>query len=64
MDGSSTLVLLPAKFKKKIWVKKGSYLIVEDSQKAGKTGKSRISGSIETILSDEDVEDLLRKGLW
>ena len=41
-DGQQTLCMLPAKFNKKLWVKRGGYLIIErdaaaDSQQAGQT---------------------------
>ena len=64
MDGASALVLLPARFRKKVWIKKGSYLIVEESPASRGAGKGRISGSIESILSHEDVKDLQQRCLW
>ena len=41
-DGQQTLCMLPAKFNKKLWVKRGGYLIIErddaaDSQQANDT---------------------------
>ncbi len=30
-DGRQTLVLMPAKFNKKLWVKRGGFLLIEDS---------------------------------
>ena len=34
-DGRATLCLLPAMFHKKLWVKKGNYLVVEDAPEVG-----------------------------
>lgn len=64
MDGSSALVLLPARFRKKIWVRRGSYLIVEQTPHADNTSRERISGSIETVLSKEDIKELQQQGSW
>lgn len=64
VNGSSALVLLPAKFRKSMWVGKGSFLIVEQKSQPEEGGKSRISGSIEAILSKDDVHDLKQRGVW
>jgi translation initiation factor IF-2 len=40
-DGRATLVLMPAKFNKKLWVRRGGYLIVEESEEAAADSSSR-----------------------
>lgn len=63
-DGRSTLCLLPAKFHKKVWVRKGSYLIVEDVPEAGGEG-SRVTGQIVTVLFPDHVKQLRKMpGVW
>lgn len=62
VDGTSSLVLLPAKFNKKLWIGKGSYLIVEQNRSS--TDKDRITGSIDRVLHEGDVKELMKQGLW
>ena len=63
-DGRSTLALLPAKFHKKLWVRKGSYLIVEDAAEAGDEG-SRVTGLVAAVLYADHVKQLRRMpGVW
>lgn len=40
-DGARTLVLMPAKFNKKLWVRRGGYLVVDESEEAQADGGSR-----------------------
>ena len=63
-DGASSLVLLPAKFRKKLWIRKGNFLIIEQIHKAESKGKGRISGSIEAVLGQDEIEDLVQRRLW
>ena len=63
-DGRSTLCLLPAKFHKKLWVRKGSFLVVEDAPAAGEEG-SRVTGQIVAVLYADHVKQLRRMpGVW
>ena len=63
-DGRSTLCLLPAKFHKKLWVKNGNYLIVEDAPEAAGEG-SRVTGQILAVLFADHVKQLKRmEGVW
>lgn len=60
-DGRKTLCLLPAKFHKTLWIKKGNYLIVEDCAEAD----SRVTGQIVAVLFADQVKQLKRlKGVW
>jgi hypothetical protein len=63
-DGTSSLVLLPARFNKKLWIRSGTFLVVE--QQSGKeTGdKGRISGTIEDVLYKNDIDHLRRQKFW
>lgn len=62
-DGRSTLVLLPAKFHKKLWIKKGNFLFVEGIEDEG--ADARVTGQIVRVLFDEDVKQLKKmQGVW
>ena len=73
-DGQNSLVLLPARFNKKLWVRRGGYLIVQRQgqgaepakEVSGKDAhKSRISGTIEAVLFAADIAELQRlDGVW
>lgn len=63
-DGRATLCLLPAKFHKKLWVKKGNFLIIEDAPEAAGEG-SRVTGQILAVLFADHVKQLKRmEGVW
>ena len=62
-DGSEQLVLLPAKFNKAIWVRRGAFLIVQQNTEEGNKGK-RINSSIDAILTDSDIAELQDRKLW
>lgn len=60
-DGRNTLCLLPAKFHKKLWIKKGNFLIVEDAAEAD----GRVTGQILSVLFADHVKQLRRMpGVW
>jgi probable RNA-binding protein EIF1AD len=60
-DGHTTLCLLPAKFHKKLWIKKGNYLIIEDTADAD----ARVTGQILAVLFADHVKQLKRmQGVW
>jgi hypothetical protein len=60
-SGRNTLCLLPAKFPKKLWVKVGTFLIVEDVEDAD----SRVTGQIVHVLYEEHVKQLKKMpGVW
>ncbi|GIL77429.1 hypothetical protein Vretifemale_6881 [Volvox reticuliferus] len=62
-DGRQTLVLMPAKFNKKLWVKRGGYLLVEDSPAAGEDTK--VTGTILSVLYDDHIKQLAKMpGVW
>ncbi len=67
-DGAEeSLALLPTKFRKLIWVKRGDFLIVAGASHdfltaAGDRGKVRFM--VEHILYKEQVKHLKAEGLW
>lgn len=44
-SGRRTLCLMPAKFNKKLWVRKGGFVVLEESEQAA-AGDSKITGTI------------------
>ena len=65
-DGTASLVLLPARFNKKLWIRAGTFLVVEQQLSGGEapSGKARISGSIEDVLYKDDIDHLRRQKFW
>lgn len=64
-SGENTLCLLPAKFSKTIWVKKGSYVFVDegDRVKALEAG-NKVTGTISRVLLEDQVRILRRLSSW
>ncbi|CAG8532409.1 17537_t:CDS:2 [Dentiscutata erythropus] len=60
-DGIVTLCILPPKFRSLVWVKRGSYVIIEplESDKVKKIG-----GEIVHVLFPEHVKHLKSEGIW
>ncbi|PNW84714.1 hypothetical protein CHLRE_03g155800v5 [Chlamydomonas reinhardtii] len=62
-DGRQTLVLMPAKFNKKLWVKRGGFVMVEDSAQA--EGDTKVTGTIVSVLYDDQIKQLQKmEGVW
>ncbi|KAG2454993.1 hypothetical protein HYH02_000818 [Chlamydomonas schloesseri] len=62
-DGRQTLVLMPAKFNKKLWVKRGGFVMVEDSAQA--EGDTKVTGTIVSVLYDDQIKQLQKMdGVW
>ena len=69
-DGSSSLAMLPNKFRKLIWVKRGDYLIAASAEgdvetvnkKGGKQGK--VKYMVSHILYKPQIKHLTQRGLW
>ena len=61
-DGRRTLCLLPARFHKKVWIKRGGYLII---QVADDVTDAAITGQIEHVLNHQQVKSLKKlKDVW
>lgn len=64
-DGSTTLCMMPAKFNRKLWVRRGGFLIVESSPEAQQDKGSRVTGTICAVLYDEHIKQLKKMpGVW
>ena len=62
VGGRKTLAMLPNKFNKKLWIRKGGYVIVEEEERAA--ADSKVSGLIVSILYDEHIKQLKKRGEW
>lgn len=66
-DGSELLCSIPSRFSKKIWIKRGDYLIVElyRTDKAPSPKKeSKIKASVVHILQNDSIKQLKKDKLW
>ncbi|KAG2489844.1 hypothetical protein HYH03_011647 [Edaphochlamys debaryana] len=62
-DGRQTLVMMPAKFNKKLWVKRGGFLLIEASEEAQQDTK--VTGTIVGVLYDDQIKQLSKMpGVW
>ena len=61
-DGRDLLCFLPAKFNKKLWIKRGGYIIVEE----GDTDvEDKVTATIVKVLFEQDVKALRKiPGVW
>ena len=63
-DKSTCMVLLPAKFHKKMWIKRGGFLIVRAPPEAAASG-ARLAGEVERVLYEQEVSGLKgMAGVW
>lgn len=61
-DGRSLLCYLPAKFNKKLWIKRGGYLIVEEGDS---DADDKVTATIVKVLYEQDVKELKKlPGVW
>jgi hypothetical protein len=57
--------MMPAKFNRKLWVKRGGYLIIESSSEAEQDKASRVTGTICAVLYEEHIKQLKKMpGVW
>jgi probable RNA-binding protein EIF1AD len=64
-DGATTLCLMPAKFNRKLWVRRGGFLMIESSPEAEQDSGSRVTGTITAVLYDEHIKQLKKlPGVW
>jgi len=66
-DGEKVLALMPARFNKVIWVKRGNFVIAEPFREQFKTKEaqaSKLKARIVHILLPDQVKHLQKSGLW
>lgn len=56
---------MPAKFNKKLWVRRGGFLLIEESQAAADDRNSRVTGTIVAVYYDDQIKQLKKMpGVW
>ena len=60
-DGSTTLCLIPTKFQKKLWIRKGGLLVVEETVLEETAAK--VTGTIVNVLYADQIKVLAKQGV-
>lgn len=61
-DGRDLLCFLPAKFNKKLWIKRGGFIVVEEGDK---DTDDKVTATIVKVLYEQDVKALKKlAGVW
>jgi len=66
-EGESALCLLPAKFRKLVWIKRGNYLIAsksDDDYVTATGAKGRVKYTVIHILFKDQIKHLQQADLW
>lgn len=62
-NGEQILVMLPTKFRKLVWVKKGMYLIISTNVDSNKSS-IKIKGIVKHVLQNHHISHLKKENLW
>ncbi|RDX82566.1 putative RNA-binding protein EIF1AD [Mucuna pruriens] len=64
-SGNQSLALFPAKFQKSMWIKRGSFVVVDESgkEKALESG-SKVACLVSQVLFFEQVRELQKSAEW
>ncbi|KAF9108216.1 hypothetical protein BGX27_008426 [Mortierella sp. AM989] len=60
-NGEELLVNLPPKFRSLVWVKRGSYVIIQPAEEEDKT---KVSGDIVAVLFPDHIKQYKQRGIW
>ncbi|KAF9150530.1 putative RNA-binding protein eif1ad [Mortierella sp. AD011] len=60
-NGEEILVNLPPRFRSLVWVKRGSYVIIQPAEEEDKT---KVSGDIVAILFPDHIKQYKQQGIW
>ncbi|KAG0051432.1 putative RNA-binding protein eif1ad [Gryganskiella cystojenkinii] len=60
-DGEELLVNLPPKFRSLVWVKRGSYVIIQPAEEEDKT---KVAGDIAAVLFPDHIKKYKQEGIW
>jgi probable RNA-binding protein EIF1AD len=66
-DGETMLCLLPARFRKVVWIKRGNYVIATSAGEDFATasgGQGKVKSSVKHILFKDQIKHLREVGLW
>ncbi len=58
-DGKTSLVSMPVKYRKVVWIKRGDYVIVDPIAEGDK-----VTGEIAHVLYANQIKHLKKCGLW
>jgi translation initiation factor IF-1 len=64
VDEETILCLMPNKFKRKIWISKGHYIIIKKAEVTSNTSGFQIKGIIIHVLQNDDVQYLKKINLF
>jgi translation initiation factor IF-1 len=64
VDSETILCLMPNKFKRKIWISKGHYIIIKKAEVTSNTSGFQIKGIIIHVLQHDDVQYLKKMNLF
>ncbi|KAF8316852.1 nucleic acid-binding protein [Clavulina sp. PMI_390] len=62
VSSESILAELPARFRKTLWIRRGSFVIVETLESNENSGKPR--GEIVVVLQPNQIKELKKGGQW
>ncbi|KAG0367885.1 hypothetical protein BC939DRAFT_439387 [Gamsiella multidivaricata] len=61
LEGQELLVNLPPKFRSLVWVKRGSYVIIQPAEEEDKT---KVEGDIVAVLFPDHIKQYRQQGIW
>eukprot|EP00727_Mastigamoeba_balamuthi_P011671 m51a1_g7126 putative probable rna-binding protein eif1ad (198) ;mRNA; r:173033-183274 len=61
--GTQLLVLIPAKFRRVVWLKKGNYVVVEKAD-IPEDARYKVRGQLVQVLTEEQIKCMKRDSLW
>ena len=62
-DGSQTLCMIPSKFNKTLWIRKGGLLVVDKPIADSAAGGAKVTSNVIAVLYDEHVKQLRKQGV-
>lgn len=60
-NGTSTLCIIPSKFNKKVWIRTGGLVIVEETVSEDTTAK--VTATVVSVLHDDHIKALRKQGV-
>ncbi|KAI1311287.1 putative RNA-binding protein eif1ad [Mortierella claussenii] len=60
-SGEELLVNLPPKFRSLVWVKRGSYVVIQSAEEEDKT---KVAGDIVAVLFPDHIKQYKQRGIW
>ncbi|GAX78500.1 hypothetical protein CEUSTIGMA_g5939.t1 [Chlamydomonas eustigma] len=64
-SGHTTMSMIPQKFHKKLWVRKGGYVVIDEMDKMDESRlAAKVTGTICQILYDDQIKALKKSGQW